>query len=184
MTELRIAPSELRRLVQARFGDKLRRAGSFAQLTVLGAAACLDAAVGTGPLGMIWTSTYGALAETRAALAELRSGEPMMPYTFIATQPHLAAPLFAQHVHPLARSAFLHLEPGGERWLLELARAWRRDCERILVGWVEESVTESGLHRSDWSLLAEAPGDRREVMESQFLRALQRLAPPVRRAKF
>jgi len=150
--ELRIAPTELRGRVHARFGDRLRRAGSFAQLTLLGAAACLEAAPGSGALGLLWTSSRGAFLATRSALAELRSGE-LMPYTFIATQPHLAAPLFAQHVHPLARSAFLYLEAGGEHWLDALARAWlREDCTRVLLGRVEESAG-GDAHLSDWRLL-------------------------------
>ena len=117
MTGLRIPPHELRERVHARFGDKLRRAGSFAQLTVLGAAACLENTRASGSLGMLWTSTHGSILATSAALAELRSGDPLMPYTFIATQPHLAAPLFAQHVHPLARSAFLYFGPQVAPWL-------------------------------------------------------------------
>jgi hypothetical protein len=149
---LRIPPSELRGRAHARFGDRLRRAGSFAQLTVLGAAACLEDAGGSGTLGLLWTSSRGAFLATRSALAELRSGE-LMPYTFIATQPHLAAPLFAEHVHPLARSAFVQVEPGQEALLETLARAWSRDCERVLIGQVEESAAEAAPHRSDWRLL-------------------------------
>ena len=152
MINLRIAPSELKRRVHERFGDKLRRAGSFAQLTVLGAAECLEAAGGEGRLGMLWTSTHGSVLATYAALAELRAGEPLMPYTFIATQPHLAAPLFAQHVHPLARSAFLYFDAQTEPWLDALARAWLRECERVLIGRVEESSDPGVSHRSDWVL--------------------------------
>ena len=151
---MRIAPADLKRLVHQRFGDRLRRAGSFAQLTVLGASACLDAAGGSGSLGLLWSSTYGAVGSTRTALGELRSGEPVMPYTFIATQPHLAAPLFAQHVHPLARSAFLYFEPQADRWLSELARAWLGQCDRVLIGRVEESSDPALEHRSEWYLLA------------------------------
>ena len=154
MTALRIPPGELRGRVHARFGDRLRRAGPFAQLTVLGAAACLDTSGGSGSLGMLWTSTYGTAVSTRAALAELRAGEPLMPYTFIATQPHLAAPLFAQHVHPLARSAFLYLDAQGEPWLRQLARAWLGECDRVLIGQVEESSDPALQHRTDWYLLA------------------------------
>jgi len=151
--ELRIPPPELRSLVHARFGDRLRRAGSFAQLTVLGAAACLEQAGGGGTLGMLWTSRRGAVLATRAALAELRSGEPLMPYTFLATQPHLATPLFAEHVHPLARCAFLYLEPGQDTVLATLARAWTSTCDRVLLGRVEESAAADAPHESDWRLL-------------------------------
>ena len=158
--ELRIAPAELRSRVHARFGDRLRRAGTFAQLTLLGAAACLEAAPGPGTLGLLWTSSRGAFLATRAALAELRSGE-LMPYTFIATQPHLAAPLFAQHVHPLARSALLYFEAGDERWLEALARAWlSKDCTRVLLGRVEESTAGADAHRSDWRLLGATSSSR------------------------
>ena len=152
-TALRIAPAGLKDRVRERFGDKLRRAGSFAQLTMLGAAACLDAARTAGTLGMVWTSARGALLATHSALAELRAGEPLMPYTFIATQPHLAAALFAQHVHPLARNAFLYLDAQGEPWLRELARAWFEECDRVLIGQVEESSDPALEHRSEWYLL-------------------------------
>ncbi len=162
MISLRIAPSELRSRVHERFGDRLRRAGSFAQLTVLGAAACLESAGlagGAGALGLLWTSSRGALLATRAALAERRGCE-LMPYTFIATQPHLAAPLFAQLVHPLARSAFVQAEPGRQALLEALARAWSRDCDRVLLGWVEESADAAAPHRSDWRLVGVTSSSR------------------------
>src|SRR5262249_1919794 len=111
------------------------------------------AAGGAGTLGMLWTSSRGAVGATGAALAELRSGEPLMPYTFIATQPHLGAALFAQHVHPLARSAFLYLDPHGGPWLRALAQAWFGECDRVMIGQVEESTEPSVEHRSEWYLL-------------------------------
>ena len=96
-TVLRIAPEELRARARKRFGGELRRAGSFAQLCLLGAQACLDAAGVRGPLGVLWTSAHGAALATRAALKEgLQPGAPAMPFTFVATQPHLAAALIAQ----------------------------------------------------------------------------------------
>jgi len=173
-TALRVPAAELKRRAHERFGDELRRAGSFAQLTLLGATACLEAAGGGGLLGMLWTSAHGTLLSTRAALGELRSGEPLMPFTFIATQPHLAAALLARRGIPVARSAFLYLEPGGERWLVELARVWLGDCERVLVGWVEESAADGVAHQSDWCVLAETPADSEPVPApgSGFLRAL------------
>lgn len=175
-TVLRIAPHELRARAHARFGGELRRAGSFAQLCLLGAQDCLDAAPASGPLGMLWTSTHGALLATRAALADgLSRGEPAMPFTFVATQPHLAAALLAQRSHPIARSAFVYLAAQGWPWLAQLARTWLVDCGGILVGRVEESIAEDIAHQSDWCLLADGATERSSapVEGSEFLRALQ-----------
>jgi hypothetical protein len=173
---LRIAPHELRARAHARFGGELRRAGSFAQLCLLGARDCLDAAPARAPLGMLWTSTHGALLATRAALADgLSSGEPAMPFTFVATQPHLAAALLAQRSHTVARSAFVYLAAEGWPWLARLAQTWLPECGRILVGRVEESMTEDVAHQSDWCLLADGPAERLSAPldGSDFLRALQ-----------
>ena len=75
-TALRVAPDDFPARVRSRFASELRRAGSFAQLCLLGAQACLDAAGGDGPLGVLWASEFGALHATRAALDEdLRRGE-------------------------------------------------------------------------------------------------------------
>ena len=90
-TLLRIAPDELAPRARERFGGELRRAGSFAQVSLLGAQACLDAAPAAGSLGVLWGSAHGAVGAARAAIAEAASGEPVMPFTFVATQPHLAA---------------------------------------------------------------------------------------------
>ncbi len=175
-TALRIAPQELRARAHARFGGDLRRAGSFAQLCLLGAQDCLDAAPDGGPLGMLWTSTHGALLATRAALADgLQRGEPAMPFTFVATQPHLAAALLAQRSHTVARSAFVYLAADGWPWLARLARAWLPECGRILVGRVEESIADDVAHQSDWCLLANGPAERLSapLESSDFLRALR-----------
>jgi hypothetical protein len=175
-TVLRVAPRELRARAQARFGAELRRAGSFAQLCLLGAQDCLDAAPAAGPLGMLWTSTHGALLATRAALADgLSRGEPAMPFTFVATQPHLAAAFLAQRSHPIARSAFVYLAAEGWPWLARLAQAWLPDFGRILVGRVEESIADDVAHQSDWCLLAKEPGERLSIPfeGSDFLHALQ-----------
>jgi hypothetical protein len=178
-TVLRIAPRELRARAHARFGGELRRAGSFAQLCLLGAQDCLDAAPARGPLGMLWTSTHGALLATRAALADgLARGEPAMPFTFVATQPHLAAALLAQRSHPIARSAFVYLAAEDWPWLARLARAWLAHCGRILIGRVEESVAEDVAHQSDWCLLANGSAEELSapLEGSDFLRALQSTA--------
>jgi hypothetical protein len=178
-TVLRVAPHELRDRARERFGGELRRAGSFAQLCVLGAQACLDAAGDRGPFGMLWTSTHGALLATRTALADGRQrGEPAMPFTFVATQPHLAAAFLAQRSHKVARCAFLYLAAEGWPWLARLAQAWLADCGQVLVGRVEESATDSIAHQSDWCLLANRPAEvlRASPVDSEFLRALEAAA--------
>lgn len=156
-TVLRVAPEDLPARVRARFAAELRRAGGFAQLCMLGAQACLDAAGGDGPLGVLWSSRFGALHAIRAALDEsLRRGEPAMPFTFIGMQPHLTGALLAQRAHPVTRSAHVHLD---QDWplLLSVAQGWLAECERILVGWVEESDSGNIAHKSDWCLLRKEP---------------------------
>lgn len=157
-TALRVAPEDFPVQVRARFAAELRRAGRFAQLCLLGAQACLDAAGGRGPLGVLWATELGALHATRAALDEgLKRGEAAMPFTFIATQPHLAGALLSQRSHPVARTACLYLAPDTWPWLPRLAQSWLAECERVLVGWVEESGAADAVHRSDWCLFQKNP---------------------------
>ena len=157
-TVLRIAPEELPARVRARFAAELRRAGSFAQLCLLGAQACLDAAGGDGRLGVLWSSRLGALRASRAALDEsLQRGEPAMPFTFIGMQPHLAGALLAQRAHPVTRSAHLHLADEDWSLLLSVAQGWLAECERVLIGGVEESDSGRVAHKSDWCLLQKKP---------------------------
>ena len=163
-TALRVAPADFRAGVRARFGGELRRAGSFAQLCLLGAQACLDAAGGEGSLGLLWSSRSGALHAVRAALDEgLRRGEPAMPFAFIAMQPHLAGALLAQRGYAVTRAAHLHLAQGSWPLTLRTAQSWLADCERVLLGWAEESDSDDIAHRSDWCLLRKegAPGTAR-----------------------
>ena len=157
-TALRVAPDDFPARVRSRFASELRRAGRFAQLCLLGAQACLDAAGGDGPLAVLWASEFGALHATRAALDEdLARGEPAMPFTFIATQPHLAGALLAQRSHPVTRTACLYLP--AEAWpsLPRLAQCWLAECDRVLVGCVEESGSGGVAHRSDWCLFRKNP---------------------------
>jgi len=157
-TVLRIAPEALPAQVRARFGSELRRSGAFAQLCMLGAQACLDAAGEDGPLAVLWSSRLGALHASRAALDEsLQRGEPAMPFTFIGMQPHLAGVLLAQRAHPVTRSAHLHLADEDWPLLLSMAQGWLAECERVLVGRVEESDSGGVAHRSDWCLLRKKP---------------------------
>lgn len=155
-TTLRIAHAEFPERVRARFAAGLRRAGSFAQLGMLGAQSCLDAAGGAGSLGVVWSSPLGALRAFRAAFDDdLLHDAPVMPFTFIAMQPHLAAALLAQR-HPVSRSAHLHLAADAWPWLLRVAQGWLATCDRVLVGCVEETGDDALEHRSDWCLVQNA----------------------------
>jgi len=156
MISLRIPRDQLAERVRERFGGELRRAGTFAQVGMLGAVACLDAAPRPSSLGVLWWSAYGARDAAQAALAEARNGEPLMPFTFIATQPHLLATLLAQHGAPVTRAAFVHVDPSASPILPGLAQAWLKSCEAVLLGYVEEGQP----HCSDWRLL------RRETTSS------------------
>lgn len=172
-TVLRIAPDELARRARERFGGELRRAGSFAQLSLLGAQACLDAAPKASSLGVLWASAHGAVGAARAAIAEAASGEPVMPFTFVATQPHLAATLLAQRGAPVKRAAFVHVPPAAWPLLLDMAQAWLANCEAVLLGWVEEAAEgitgETAAHQSDWCLLrGKAARDRAGTLPATF----------------
>jgi hypothetical protein len=157
-TELRVAPQDFPAQVRTRFASELRRAGSFAQLCLLGAQACLDAARGDGPLGVLWATGLGAREAARTALDEaLKRGEPAMPFTFIAMQPHLAGALLAQRSHPVTRTACLHLAPDAWPSLPQLAQRWLAECDRVLVGCVEESGSDGAAHRSDWCVFQKKP---------------------------
>jgi hypothetical protein len=157
-TVLRIPPDALASRTRERFAGKLRRAGSFAELCMLGAVACLDAAPRAGSLGVLWASGYGARKAALAALGEAASGEPVMPFTFVATQPHLAATLLAQRSVPVSRAAFLHVDAASWPWLLRTAQTWLTSCEQVLLGWVEESAAGEA-HQSDWCALQKEPGE-------------------------
>lgn len=152
-TVLRIPREQLAQQVRERFAGDLRRAGTFAQIGMLGAAACLEAAPRVASLGVLWASAYGAREAARAALAEAASGEPVMPFTFVATQPHLAATLLAQRGARVTRAAFVHVAPAEWPMLLDAAQAWLASCEAVLLGWVEEGEP----HQSDWCMLRSIP---------------------------
>ncbi len=173
-TMLEVAPAELAERVRLRFGAELRRAGAFAQIGMLGARACLDAAGGSSPgaspLGVLSCSTLGPAGAFRAAFDDdLRQNAPVMPFTFIAMQPHLAATLLARS-RPVARSAHLHLGEDAWPWLLHIAQGWLESCGQVLLGRVEESGGDGRAHRSDWCLVQRAPADgsvRAEVTRDQ-----------------
>lgn len=149
MISLRIPRDQLAERVRQRFGGELRRAGTFAQVGMLGAVACLEAAPRASSLGVLWCSTYGAREAAEAALAEIAGDQPVMPFTFVATQPHLLATLLAQRGMPVTRAAFVHVDPSRWPMLLDLARTWLGTCEAVLLGYVEEGQP----HCSDWRLL-------------------------------
>ena len=135
-TILRVAPDELAARARERFGGELRRAGGFAQLCLLGAQQCLDAAAPGGRLGVLWSSSRGPVGAVRAVLAEAAGGEPVMPFSFVAIQPHLAAMLLAQRGVPVTRAAFVYLAPADWPTLLDVAQAWLASCDALLLGWV------------------------------------------------
>ena len=156
-TVVRLAPEELSVRVRERFGAELRRTGSFAQLCMLGAQACLEAAGGDGPLAVLWSSRLDDHRAMRSVLDEsLKRGEPAMPFSFIGMQPHLAGALLAQRGHPVARSAHVYVPDDGWPLVLATARGWLDECERVLLGRVEESVSDV-QHRSDWCVLRKNP---------------------------
>lgn len=157
-TVLRIARGELAARARERFGAELRRTGSFAQVCMLGAQRCLDAAGGEGALGVLWSSRLEDQRAMRSVLDEsLKRGEPAMPFAFMGMQPHLAGTLLAQRGFPVGRSAHVHLEDEDWPLLLSAAQAWLGECDRILFGRVEESQEDAVPHRSDWCVLRKSP---------------------------
>ena len=153
-----VAPAELAREMRGRFGQELRRLGVYTQLCLLGAENCLAAAGGSGRLGVLVATAHGALSAARAALDDgLRQGQPVMPFTFIATQTSLAGALLAKGSHDVRRAACVYPAAQDWPWVLRMARGWLSGCERVLLGWVEEAA-EGAPHRSHWCLLARAGG--------------------------
>lgn len=150
---MRVPAGDLAIRSRERFGGELRRAGGFAQLCLLGAQACLDAAPPGGSLGVLWSSSRGPVNAVRTVLAEAASGEPVMPFSFVAIQPHLAATILAQRGVDVARAAFVRIEDDAWPWLLAQAASWLETCERVLLGRVEEGET----HQSDWCLVQRGP---------------------------
>src|SRR5258708_4717471 len=63
----------------------------------------------------------------------------------------------AQRSHPVTRTACLYLPPDAWPRLPRLALGWLADCERVLVGYVEESGSGGVAHRSDWCLFRKKP---------------------------
>jgi hypothetical protein len=57
----------------------------------------------------------------------------------------------------VTRSAHLHLADEDWSLLLSVAQGWLAECERVLVGWVEESDSGGVVHKSDWCLLRKKP---------------------------
>jgi len=72
-------------------------------------------------------------------------------------QPHLAGALLAQRAYAVTRSAHVHLADEDWSLLLSVAQGWLAECERVLLGWVEESDSASVALRSDWCLLRRKP---------------------------
>jgi hypothetical protein len=148
-TLLRVPANELATRARERFGGELRRAGGFAQLCMLGAQACLDQSPLGKTIGVLWSSSRGPVGAVRALLAEAANGEPVMPFSFLAVQPHLAATVLAQRDVPVGRAAFVRIEDDAWPWLLTQAAAWLASCERVLLGRVEEGA----VNQSDWCLV-------------------------------
>jgi hypothetical protein len=57
----------------------------------------------------------------------------------------------------VACTACLYLPPDAWPGLPRLALGWLAECERVLVGWVEESGSGGAAHRSDWCLFQKKP---------------------------
>lgn len=152
---LDLSPDSLRAEVREHFGAELRRLGVFTQLCQLGAERCLEAAGGVpARLGVLVGTAHGARSAVLAALDEgLARGEPVMPFTFIATQTSLAGALFARRQPGIVRSACFYFAQENWNALADLAGAWLAGgCGGVLVGWVEESCAPGEPHRARWAL--------------------------------
>jgi len=142
--QLELRPEELAREARARFGQEVRRLGAFTQLCLLGAETCLERSGTSGSLGVLLATAHGARSAVQAALAEV------MPFTFIATQTHLAGALLARR-HAVVRAACVYLEAEDWPGLQHMAQAWLAGCERVALGWVEEAGGDAP-HVSRWQL--------------------------------
>lgn len=162
VTRLSLAPDDLRTQLRTLLGQPLRRAGTFAKLSVAGAMSCGEASKEL-TTALLWSSAFGAHEETQSVLRELSCGVEPMPFDFIATLPVVSAIHAAQHAPSIKFGVFLPaMADAAETWprLLLLALHWLDEhrCDRVICGWVEEARERTGAieHISHWLALTRA----------------------------
>jgi hypothetical protein len=142
-----VPPDWHARLVQ-RLGQRPRRIGSWAELALYGARACLDAAgEDTLPPGALLcvASLLGPVEVTREAIAQSASGLPK-PFSFLQSQPSQMLAALCQHLRWSGDARFMFTrDPALLMRLLQLESG----PEGALLGWVEEGA-EGRAPRSEW----------------------------------
>lgn len=93
-------PADWRELLAHRLGTRPRRIGGWAELALLGARLCLDAAqeerLPQGALLRV-VGTHGPMAATRLAAEQARHGLPL-PFSFMQSQPSQMLAAVSQHL--------------------------------------------------------------------------------------
>ncbi|MET0349323.1 MAG: beta-ketoacyl synthase N-terminal-like domain-containing protein [Rhizobacter sp.] len=142
-------PADWRDTLAKRLGHRPRRLGPWAELALLGARQCLDAAGEDTlpPDALLRVASWrGADTATAAALDQCRTGQPM-PFTFLQSQPSQMLAALSQHLHWQGDARFLIAD--DTKHLLALARH-EVGPAGLLIGWVEEGAVAGTEARSEW----------------------------------
>ena len=136
-------PADWRGRLADRLGESPRRLGSWAELALYGARACLDAAHEPAlPAGATLrvASLSGPLRATRTVIDQARAGMPM-PFAFMQSQPSQMLAALSRHLAWQGDAGFtLSRDPQA---VLQLAQL-EAGPAGLLIGWVEEDL------RTEW----------------------------------
>ena len=144
-------PEDWRARLASRLGSRPRRVGTWVELALFGALACMDDA-GEATLDeaalLTVSSVHGPDAALRQALAEAREGPPL-PIGFLNSQPGQVLPALARHLRWRGDGRCLtSRDPATALWLASP----RAGAGGLLAGWVDEDAPG----RSDWLRLVPA----------------------------
>lgn len=137
--ELDPLPADWREQLVQRLGTRPRRIGGWAELALLGARLCLDAA-GEATLAPGATlrvgSLSGPMSATRSVAGQAREGLPL-PFSFMQSQPSQMLAALGQHLGWQGDARFIQT-----RDVSATLRLAQLECgpAGLLIGWVEEDL--------------------------------------------
>ena len=139
-------PADWHARLCTRLGQRPRRLGTWAELAIYGARACLDLAgeetLAPGAL-LIVASLRGPMTATRTAIAQAHQGGLPMPFTFLQSQPGQMLAGLCRHLPWRGDARFVLSR--DEQVLLDLVRR-ETGPAGVLLGWVDEGAAP----RSEW----------------------------------
>jgi hypothetical protein len=129
-----------------RLGERPRRLGTWAELSIYGARQCLDdageATLADGALLCV-ASLRGPVAATRAAIEQVAGGGTPMPFSFLQSQPGQMLAGLCQHLRWHGDARFVLSRDATA--LLNLVQR-EAGAPGLLLGWVDEGASP----RSEW----------------------------------